>query len=196
MARPRLSEGTRIRLLEASVAAFLEHGYHGTGIKQVLDRVDVPKGSFYNYFASKEALGVAAIQHYSAQLDSQLAAALDGAADPLAGVREYFDQQIRDFVAAEYVGGCLLANLAGELDGSEASRRALATAFRRWRDALAEALARAQALGTVRDDVAATELADMLIEAWEGAVIRMKIDQSVAPLERCLQRLLDGYFRP
>ncbi|MBI3686902.1 MAG: TetR family transcriptional regulator C-terminal domain-containing protein [Actinobacteria bacterium] len=196
MARPRLSEGTRVRLLEASVSAFLEHGYHGTGLKRVLDRVDVPKGSFYNYFASKEELGVAVIQHYAARSAEDLTDALDGAPDPLTGLRTFFQRQIRDFVAAEYAGGCLLANLAGELDGSEASRLALATAFREWRDGVRDALEEAQRLGSVRGDVEATELADMLIEAWEGAVIRMKIDQTVAPLERCLERLLDGYFRP
>ena len=42
MARPRLSEPTRQRLLDEGVAAFLEQGYHGTGLKEVLDRVKVP----------------------------------------------------------------------------------------------------------------------------------------------------------
>ncbi len=65
MARPRLSEGTRQRLLQHGMSAFLQQGYHGTGIKQVLDEVGVPKGSFYNYFASKEAFGAAAIEYYA-----------------------------------------------------------------------------------------------------------------------------------
>ena len=36
----------------------------------------------------------------------------------------------------------------------------------------------------------------MLIESWEGAVIRMKIERSLEPLEKCIGRLLDGYFKP
>jgi len=196
MARPRLSEGTRKRLLEASVAAFLKDGYHGTGLKEMLASVNVPKGSFYNYFASKEELGAAAIRHYSACTAAKLADALEGTPNPLAGLRTFFERLIDDFERAGFTGGCLVANLAGELDGSPACGAALAAAFRDWRDGVSDALQAAQLRGLIRDDVDATELADMLLEAWEGAVIRMKIDRSAVPLRRCLDRLLDGYFRP
>ena len=36
---------------------FMEQGYHGTGIQEVVDKVGIPKGSFYNYFKSKEDFG-------------------------------------------------------------------------------------------------------------------------------------------
>ena len=39
-------------------------------------------------------------------------------------------------------------------------------------------------------------MADLLVEAWEGAVIRLKIERSSVPLQRCLDRLLGDYFRP
>ncbi|OUS39938.1 TetR family transcriptional regulator, partial [Oleispira antarctica] len=55
MNRPRRSEQTREALIEAGIEQLSRHGYHGTGIKQILDEVSVPKGSFYNFFASKEA---------------------------------------------------------------------------------------------------------------------------------------------
>ena len=53
MARPRRSEQTREVLIEEGIRQLAAHGYHGTGIKQILDAVCVPKGSFYNYFDSK-----------------------------------------------------------------------------------------------------------------------------------------------
>lgn len=196
MARPRLSEDTRVRLLDASVAAFLENGYHGTGLKDLLERVGVPKGSFYNYFASKEELGAAAITRYGQGCALSLAAALEAAPDPLAGVRAFFLEQMRGFEQTGFSGGCLLANLTGELDDSPISREALSAAFRGWRDGVRGALADAQRLGSIRGDLEAGELAEMLIEAWEGAVIRMKLEQSTAPLQRCLDRYLDGYLRP
>ena len=55
MARPRRSENTRQELLELGVRLLSENGYNGTGLKQILDEAGVPKGSFYNYFPSKEA---------------------------------------------------------------------------------------------------------------------------------------------
>ena len=48
----------------------------------------------------------------------------------------------------------------------------------------------------MRDDIDAVDLADLLLESWEGAVIRMKLQRTVEPLHKCLKRLLDDYFRP
>jgi TetR/AcrR family transcriptional repressor of nem operon len=196
MARPRQSETTRKRLLDEGVAAFLEQGYHGTGLKEVLDRVKVPKGSFYNYFESKEEFAAAAIRHYADCFAGKMRQALEGAPDPVTGLRRFFESLMDDFEAAGYVGGCLIANLGGELEGSDICRETLAGSFRNWRDDVTEALRQGQQLGLVRSDIDAAELADLLTEAWEGAVIRMKLERSVAPLRRVLERLIDDYFRP
>lgn len=196
MARPRLSEKTRQRLLDEGVSAFLYNGFHGTGLKEVLDRVNVPKGSFYNYFESKEAFAVAAIRHYASCFATKMTQAISAAPDPYTGLRCFFETLMMDFEAAGYVGGCLIANLGGELEGSDLCRDALAQAFREWRDSVAEVLRQSQRLGQVRNDVDASDLADLLTEAWEGAVIRMKIERSLNPLRRVLARLLDDYFRP
>jgi len=196
MARPRQSETTRQRLLDEGVAAFLEHGFHGTGLKEVLDKVSVPKGSFYNYFDSKEEFAAATIRHYAECISRKLREAIDGAPDPITGLRRFFESLMADFEAAGYVGGCLIANLGGELEGSDICRETLASSFRSWRDGIRDALRQGQQLGLVRTDIDAVELADLLTEAWEGAVIRMKIERSLEPLRRVLDRLVDDYFRP
>jgi TetR/AcrR family transcriptional repressor of nem operon len=196
MARPRLSESTRQRLLDEGVAVFLQQGYHGTGLKEVLDRVKVPKGSFYNYFESKEAFAAQAIRHYAECFAGKMKQALAAAIDPVTGLRQFFESLMADFETAGYVGGCLIANLGGELEGSDICRETLAEAFRGWRDGVTEALRQGQQLGLVRTDIDAAELADLLTESWEGAVIRMKIERSLDPLHRVLERLLDDYFRP
>lgn len=196
MTRTSHRNATRSRLLDAGVASFLEHGYHGTGLKEVLDSVNVPKGSFYNYFSSKEDFAAAAIEYYAECLDQKMAGALTGAPDPLTGLRRFFRGLMAEFEQAGYVGGCLVANLGGELEGSEICRSALAGAYQGWHAGVAEALQQAQAQGLVRADIEAQELADMLINSWEGAVIRMKVERSLAPLHQCLRRLLDDYFQP
>jgi TetR/AcrR family transcriptional regulator, transcriptional repressor for nem operon len=194
MARPRRSDGTRNRLLDEGVAAFTERGYHGAGLKEILDRCDVPKGSFYNYFASKEEFGAAAIQHYAGAFGGQLADATRGAPDPVTGLERFFRRLMAEFAAGGFTGGCLVANLAGELEGSEVCRAALQTAFNSWRDAVADLLDQGQQRGLVRKDGSARDLADLLTEAWEGAVIRMKIEHSLAPLERCITLFLRGFL--
>ncbi len=177
------------------MAAFLEHGYHGTGIQQVLSQVNVPKGSFYNDFASKEALGAAAIRHYSECFGEKLSDSLNATTDPLAGLRRFFRGLMQDFEGSGFVGGCLIGNLSGELEGSDLCRRALAEAFADFREGVRKALQQAQDQGLVRVDRAAGELADLLTEAWEGALMRMKIERSLAPPRRCLEHLLEDYFQ-
>ena len=196
MARPKSTGETRQRLLEEGVAAFLTHGYHGTGIKQVLDQIGVPKGSFYNYFDSKEAFGAATIEHYADCLAGNLARTMSDAPDALAGLRAFFEAQMKAFEQANYVGGCLVANLGGELEGSQVFRQALSAALGRYLAGVSAAVRTAQQEGTVRRDLSSDELARILVDAWEGAVIRMKIEQSLLPLRQCLERMLDGFFKP
>lgn len=195
MARPRRSHASRERLIEAGVESLLRHGYHGTGLQQVLNSVSIPKGSFYNYFRSKEDFAAAAIQHYAECLATELRDALASASDPLAGLRKFFRHQMREFEKANFVGGCLVANLGSELEENDTCRDVLRASMLGYRDGLRAALRSAQEQELLRDDLSATEMADLLVAAWEGAVIRMKIERSLKPLRQCLKQLLDGYFR-
>lgn len=198
MARPRRidRDQTRDRLIDAGIDSLLKNGYHGTGLKQVLDEVQVPKGSFYNYFRSKDDFAAAAIEQYASCLGQTLAAAIEGAADPLSGLRTFFRGQMAEFEGADFVGGCLVANLGSELEGNDVCRQVLQTAMLGYRDGLRRAIEGAQAQGLLRRDLTATAMADLLVAAWEGAVIRMKVERSLAPLHQCLEQLLDGYFQP
>ena len=58
----------RTKLLQTGLRLFAENGFNGTGIKEIVDEVGVPKGSFYNYFKSKEDFTVEIIQFYSDNL--------------------------------------------------------------------------------------------------------------------------------
>ena len=56
---------TRESLLRAGVAVLTEKGFSSTGIEEILRNADVPKGSFYHFFASKEAFGLELIDRYA-----------------------------------------------------------------------------------------------------------------------------------
>jgi len=66
MARPNVRE----RLLDAGVEIFHRCGFNGCGVQEITDAAGVPKGSFYNHFASKEALGAAVLDRYWQQCAS------------------------------------------------------------------------------------------------------------------------------
>jgi len=63
----RQNKEIRKKLLEAGVSIFIDQGYHGTGIQEVVDKAGIPKGSFYNYFKSKEDFGSKTIVHFGEQ---------------------------------------------------------------------------------------------------------------------------------
>jgi TetR/AcrR family transcriptional repressor of nem operon len=188
---------TKERLLDQGVNLLMEQGYHGTGLQDILKTVGVPKGSFYNYFASKEEFGADVIQHYIEPFIRQLERHLDN--PQLSGAQAldaYLTELIEESQRRQFKGGCLLGNLMGEIgDTSDACRKALRDALHRYRDKIKEAIARGQQEQSFRTDLSAGELADCLVNAWQGALLRMKVELSVAPLEQCRKTLLEGYFR-
>lgn len=187
----------RDNLLNKGVALLTAQGYHGTGLKEILDAVQIPKGSFYNYFASKEEFGAAVVEHYINPFIEQLDGHLQNPAlDALSALTYYFAQLIAELEKADFKGGCLLGNLMGEIgDTSELCRTALQLAVKRYRDLLQDGLAKAQQEGTVRTDKSAQAMADLLVNAWQGALLRMKIEQSSAPLKQCCDELLGDFFK-
>lgn len=197
MSKSAKKESNRENLLNQGVSLFMNQGYHGTGLQEILDAVSVPKGSFYNYFGSKEDFGADVIQHYTEPFIMQLTTHLDNSgADALSAIRRYFDELIVDLEKNEFKGGCLLGNFMGEMgDTSEVCQKSLQSAVKRYRDLLQLGLAKAQQQGTVRLDKSAEEMADLLVNTWQGALLRMKIEKSSTPIKQCCQDLLGDYFR-
>ncbi len=174
----------------------MTQGYHGTGLKEILDTVKIPKGSFYNYFGSKEEFAAEAITHYIEPFIQRLNGHLQNPeVDGLTALKRYYQELIIEVERSGYKGGCLLGNLMGEIgDTSEICRQALITAVQRYSRLQEMALTRGQMEGSVRSDRTAKSMADLLFNSWQGALLRMKIEQSVEPLQECFHTLLDDYF--
>lgn len=125
-------------ILDHGVTLLMEQGYHGTGLQEILDAAKVPKGSFYNYFGSKENFGAEVIRHYIDPFITQLAGHLQSAdTDALGAIHCYFDVLIAALEQNQFNGGCLLGNLMGEIgDTSHICQESLQSAVSRYRDLL------------------------------------------------------------
>jgi TetR/AcrR family transcriptional repressor of nem operon len=186
----------RERLLDEGVLLLMENGYHGTGLQEIVQRVGIPKGSFYNYFSSKEEFSSEVVRHYIdpfiRQLDGHLQSNHVSAELALCG---YFDELIAETEQNNFKGGCLLGNLIGEIgDTSELCQTSLREAVHRYREKLSEGFARGQEEGSFRKDISAKDMADFLVNVWQGALLRMKIERSVRPLTQVCDMLLKGHF--
>jgi TetR/AcrR family transcriptional repressor of nem operon len=172
----------------------LEQGYHGTGIQAVLDAVGVPKGSFYNYFDSKEHFAAEVIRHVSGGACGELDELdRDARKDALGALRRHLKRRIQAYEGS-CCGGCLIGNISAEVEDSELCRQALTEAVEGLIARYAAVLGLGQEQGSVRGDVPATDLAAQLVDAWEGALLRMKIQRSTKPLKLVVRRLLEGDF--
>jgi TetR/AcrR family transcriptional regulator, transcriptional repressor for nem operon len=193
-----MGDKTRLKLLDQGVEVLLAQGYHGTGIKQVLDAVSVPKGSFYNYFDSKEDFGAEVIKHYSVRMLEWMDSILkptDGTA--FSRLKTFYTEAIRSCENNGMRCGCLLGNLGAELGGrSDVCCVAMNEAVAGVRLRLCNVVHEAQREGTVRLDLPPEELAEFMFDAWQGALVRMKVEGSARPLQRFCSMVLDGLLRP
>jgi TetR/AcrR family transcriptional repressor of nem operon len=159
-------------------------GYAATGIQGIVEGAAVPKGSFYTYFASKEAFGAEVIDEYSELGQSKLRDFLcDSAIAPLARLEAFFDDRIAAFSATNYARGCLMGNFSAEAaDHSTLIRDHLAKHFKAWSGLFETCIAEAQEQGSISVQFPAAALADFILNSWEGALLRMRVEKSVSPL--------------
>ena len=55
---------TKEKIIQAALKTLLQKGFNGVGVQEITEQAGVPKGSFYNHFESKEALGVEIVERY------------------------------------------------------------------------------------------------------------------------------------
>ena len=153
----------------------------------------MPKGSFYNYFDSKAEFGVECLRNYGVHWVAELEKALaDEESPPLERVRNWYRRCREEVLEKGYARGCLAGNLAQELgDAHPLFHRELHRVFGQFQERIARCLAEAQAESELEPDVPAPELAAFIINAWQGALLRMKASGSAEPLENFDRMIFD-----
>lgn len=184
----------RNRLLETGITLIQEQGYHGTGLSDLVKHVGVPKGSFYYYFNSKEQFVADTVLHYTTPfLRSLESIEKNNEVSTLRRLRQYFQDMADSFDKDSSIRGCLLGNLLGEIgDTSELALNALDSAVSAYRGSLRRLLRRAQAEGSIRKDIDSDQLANLLFDSWQGALLRMKVDRSTQPLSQFIEITFDS----
>lgn len=188
-----VSLDTRRRIADAALEQFHLKGYNGTSVQDLMSAVGAPKGTFYNHFASKEALAIDALRRYGDSFG------LEALADAGSGTpRERIDRHLAGLVASGLTiaaeKGCLMANLAGEVPAHSATvASAIGDFLQRWTSTLATVIDEAKAAGELTSDMPSGDLAEFIVNAWEGGAVKSKATSSNEPVrtfERMVARLL------
>lgn len=170
--------------MRAGLAVLTEKGFVAAGIGEVLREVGVPKGSFYHWFDSKEAFGLAVIDAYGEYFARKLERAfVSEAMAPLERVGAFVDDAAEGMARFEFRRGCLIGNLGQEMNNLPESFRArLSATFSEWEALLAQCLRLARLRGDMAADADCAQLARSFWIGWEGAVLRAKLERSAVPL--------------
>lgn len=183
---------TKQRLLDTGLAMLLEHGYNDLGIQALLATTNTPKGSFYHHFRDKEDFALSVVDQYMEQVHAGLDACLTAPGrPPLERVRQFFELTQKSYRKQGYLG-CLLGGLGQELSGvSEVFRRKIAGCFAVIAERLSVCLEEARSAGDLPSSADPQRMASLLVDCWEGAALRSRLQGNAAPLTA----MLDFYFQ-
>ena len=190
------SHDVRDRLLEAGVQTFSKSGFNGCSVQDITDAASVPKGSFYNHFESKEALAAAALEHYwTAGTCDRLAILTRADLSPRQRLQAYFAASSADMARIGFTCGCLIGNMAAELsDHSPIIAAQLSDIFKRWSRQVGACIRDAQAAGEIQSAADPDQLAAFVLNAWEGALLRARIEKTERPLRQFVDTLFTSFL--
>lgn len=175
---------TREKLIRTAEKMMLRDGYSATRVDDVIRNAGLSKGSFYHFFDSKEALGLAALEHYYADRVERLAAGAYAAeTDPRRRALGFLDHAA-SAAPDLWKQGCLLANFAADAAGSS---RIVSNVLKKRTSELRTLLADLlRPLATPEDD--ATDLADRFLVCIEGSIVLARIYDDPGYLHRSLEQ--------
>ncbi len=184
MTEPRKAELTRQRILETGRSLVLRVGFTGMGLQELLSVSGVPKGSFYHYFASKEAFGCALLEDYVAdylgRMDALVAAPATGGERLARYCRAWLSSQ----GAPSITETCLVVKLASEIaDLSEDMRRILDAGVGQLVGRLERLLTDGVADGSILPQADPAQAARLLYGQWLGAAVLAKLSRTQQPLQ-------------
>ena len=167
------------RILSAAHSLIEARGYSALGVAEICTVADVPKGSFYYFFESKEALTLSVIDEHWAAEERIWTRILTSDAAPLQRLRQLFEETEAGQRAAQQscgtVSGCLFGNLTLEIcNHTEAIRTRLQEIF----DAQAKMVDSVITEALLRNEVTVTdtqEAARSVVAQLEGQVLFAKL---------------------
>lgn len=183
------SEDKRNLILESSFDLVLCKGFVGVGLQEILKNCNVPKGSFYHYFESKEAFGCALLEEYITDYQQRLEQLWSNNNSAQDKVLNYFDVWIYDEkIQRGWAETCLIVKLAAEVsDLSEDMRLILDAGTKRLVAKIAHLLEQGTQEGSIHIQAQASDVAQVIYQMWLGAALLSKLQKDKTPLYQAMQ---------
>ncbi len=184
---------TKERILEAAEEIMIEKSFHSVGLNEILKAVNVPKGSFYHHFDSKEHFGVELLKHYSESASArmrQLLLSSEPEPNPRARLLTFYESGIACFLESGGKCSCLIVKLASEVASFSESMREVLAQGQRERSGITEQALREgiekKTIAPVPDPAMTAQLINSL---WMGALLEAVLARSAEPLRQALDHI-------
>jgi TetR/AcrR family transcriptional regulator, transcriptional repressor for nem operon len=187
-------KSTREHLIDVGVGLMHQNGYNATGLTDILKTADVPKGSFYHHFSSKEDFAEAALERYGMRERERAAAVLnDTTTPPLKRLRRYFSDLMKVYGQKGVIPGCMMGRFSLEIaEESPQLRKRISATFHHWQSTIATVIRQAVAQKELAAGTDPESMAGFLLNSWEGALLRSQAEKSNGPLETFMLYIFDG----
>lgn len=185
-------------LIDIGTAIFTQKGFSSTGLDEIVQAAEVPKGSFYYYFGSKDEYAIEVIRNYAGYFSRKLERILeDSSQSPLERLQAFTREAAEGVRRYEFKRGCLIGNLGQEMASLEESFRVvLLEVINDWRRRFTVCLDEAKAAGEIATTADSAALAQFFWSAWEGAVLCAKLEHSTGPLENVSNLFFGQMLQP
>lgn len=179
------SKSTRDHLIDVGLELMHQHGYQAAGVSEILKAADVPKGSFYHHFNSKQDFAAAVLERYIARETQHSATVLKDSKIPaLKRLKRYFLDLIEVYGQTGPIPGCLIGRFSLEIAAENPQlRKRIGTAFTHWQHVIAVVVEQAVSQKELPADTDPESLAGFLLNSWQGALVRSQAEKSDAPLQ-------------
>ncbi|NWA66528.1 TetR/AcrR family transcriptional regulator [Pseudomonas reactans] len=182
------TKNVRQSILDTAQLIVGRKGFSAVGLNEILQAAEVPKGSFYHYFTSKDAFGVVLLDHYFDNYVHGMQQLFDQPGlTQYAKLMRYWQCWIENQTGCTDAGKCLAVKLGAEVsDLSEPMRLALQRGTARTIGLLTEALQGGVEDGSVAITQHPDSLARRLYALWLGTSVMSKITRTTAPFDEAL----------
>ena len=173
-------------LLDKGMELLWSKGYNATSVNDIVKAADIPKGSFYFYFESKEDFVVKAIERYFALMFTPAKEVLQNKSvspkQRLLDFHEYRASVLKNEMDCQM--GCMACNLGSEMaEHSEKIRTAILKKEEMVLGLITEVIQEAQDYGEINDSMKAADMAAFIEDAGKGAMTSMKGMKSAYPID-------------
>ncbi|MDW3191315.1 MAG: TetR family transcriptional regulator C-terminal domain-containing protein [Cytophagales bacterium] len=184
-----MREETVDNILSVGAELIFESGYNGVGLTKILETANIPKGSFYYYFKSKEDFGLKVIEFFTRQNVDFLKTFLDNRdVTPKRRIFNLFQAVMKIYQDQEYGKGCLLGNSSLELGGyKDVFAETISNGFNAMELVFEQTIVEGQEQGDIKTEYSAKEYAAFILNSWEGALVRMKSTRDDQPMNLFIQ---------